>query len=344
MSQRIDVTASHEWDEVVAGSDGELFLSRRWIGVLEEVFDLNMEAIIQRDAGGRIVGALPFCCVDDVRSSRVAVLPFSDFVTPVLHADADWDHVIDPILQLGRPLVFQTTGGSPAATDERFVQDGESVRHSVTLDADLDELMSRFSQHHRRLVRKSAKHGLRFRLAESTDELRAFYELHLGVRKHKYGMLAQPYRLFEALWEKFLTKGAGGLVLGFDGSMVVGGCLLLEAGDTLYYKYAASHPDYRALGVSHGATVQAMELGLQRGLAKLDLGRSDLDQPGLVDFKRRFGATATALHRYRSKDQLFQEVSEMDRLLTDLTGLMTQSTVPDHITERAGDRLYRLFA
>lgn len=344
MSQKIDVGTAKEWDEIVAGSDGELFLSRRWINVLNEVFDLNIEAVVERDAAGRIVGALPYCCIDDVRGSRLAILPFSDFVSPVLAEGATWDGLVDPILQIGRPLVFQTTVGSPATDDERFVLDGESVRHSVALDGDLDELMSRFSQHHRRLVRKATKNRLVFRQAETIDELRAFYELHLGVRKHKYGMLAQPYRLFEALWERFLTQDLGGLVLGFDGSAVVGGCLLLEAGDTLYYKYAASHPDYRSMGVSHGAAVAAMTVGLEKGLAQLDLGRSDLDQPGLVDFKRRFGATATGLQRFRSKDQLFREVSEMDRLLTDITRLMTQPTVPDHITEEAGDRLYRLFA
>jgi CelD/BcsL family acetyltransferase involved in cellulose biosynthesis len=344
MTDKIDVGTTKEWDEAVAGSDGELFLSRRWINVLNEVFDLNIEAVVERDVDGRIVGALPFCCIDDVRGSRLAILPFSDFVSPVLTADANWDALIDPVLQISRPLVFQTTAGSPASCDERFVLDGESIRHSVTLDGDIDELMARFSQHHRRLVRKATRNGLKFRQAESIDELRAFYELHLGVRKHKYGMLAQPYRLFEALWEQFLTEDLGALVLGFDGSSVVGGCLLLEAGDTLYYKYAASHPDYRSMGVSHGAVVAAMEAGLSKGLAELDLGRSDLDQPGLVDFKRRFGATAAGLQRFRSKDQLFREASEMDGLLTDITELMTQPTVPDHITEQAGDRLYRLFA
>lgn len=344
MPQKIDVGSTNEWDQAIAGSDGELFLSRRWINVISEVFDLNIEAIIERGDDGKIIGALPFCCIDDVRGSRLAILPFSDFVSPLLCDGAQWETLIDPILQIGRPLVFQTTAGSPAADDERFVLDGESVRHSVPLDADLEELMARFSQHHRRLVRKSAKNGLVFRQAESISDLRAFYELHLGVRKHKYGMLAQPYHLFEALWERFLSEDLGGLVLGFDGSAVVGGCLLLEAGDTLYYKYAASHPDYRSLGVSHGAVVAAMKVGLEKGLAELDLGRSDLDQPGLVDFKRRFGANATGLQRFRSKDQLFREVSEMDRLLTDITQLMTQPSVPDHITEQAGNRLYRLFA
>ncbi len=342
--EHFEITENDEWDRMIAGSDGQLFLSSRWINVLSDVFDLTIQAVVDRDDGGQIVGALPYCCLDDVRGSRLSILPFSDFMVPVLGAGTSWDRLIDPILRTGRPIVFQTTAGSPAAEDERFISDGESVRHIVALDGDIGELMARFSQHHRRLVRKADRNGLHFRSARSTDELRAFYELHLGVRKHKYGMLAQPYRLFEALWERFICQDLGRLILGFDGSTVVGGCLLLHAGNTLYYKYAASHPDYRSMGVSHGAVVAAMEHGLSVGLDQLDLGRSDLDQPGLLDFKRRFGATTAGLQRFRSKDQLFQEASEMDGMLTDLTRLLTEPTVPDRITEQAGDRLYRLFA
>ncbi|MEM7275962.1 MAG: GNAT family N-acetyltransferase [Actinomycetota bacterium] len=345
MPEFIDVRTEPGWDDAIGGTDAELFIGSRWAEVLADSFNVQVQASVERSADGRVAAAVPFACIDDVRGARLAMLPFSDFVSPVGISDAaTWDRLVRPLLDLGRPMTFNTVAGTPAADDERFVADGGSVRHRIPLDGPADQLFARFSSHHRRLIRKADRVGLRFGLAETRADLRAFYELHLGVRRHRYGMLAQPYTLFESLWDRFLEPGLGDLVLGFDGDTVVGGCLLLEAGDTFYYKYAASHPDYRSAGASHGAVMHAVGRGIERGLVALDLGRSDTDQPGLVDFKRRFGAEVSELCRYRSKDQLFREASEMDRLLTELTGLLTRPSVPDPITEQAGALLYRLFA
>ena len=34
----------------------------------------------------KIAGALPYCCIDDVRGSRLSILPFSDFVSDIARA------------------------------------------------------------------------------------------------------------------------------------------------------------------------------------------------------------------------------------------------------------------
>ena len=181
-------------------------------------------------------------------------------------------------------------------------------------------------------------------LARSREELRAFFDLHLTVRKLRHRLLCQPYRLFEAIWDQFVLEDAGALVLGYAGNEVVGGCLLLEDQDTLYYKFAASHPLFRSLGVSHGAVLAAIDHGLQRGCTTLDLGRSDLDQPGLIDFKRRFGAQSSDLHRYVAASFDSDEKPEVRETLTELTALFVTREVPDALTERAGELLYRYFA
>lgn len=339
----VDPRSEQAWDAAVAGSPAELFISRTWLDVIGSVFDLKVEAVVERDDAGAIVGLIPFCAIDDSRGSRVSILPFSDFAIPVVSSPAQWSTLIAPILDLGAPVRLSGLADAPARTDDRFVGQVNAVRQTVPLDGSVEELLARCSSHHRRLVRKTERAGLRFRCATSTDELRAFYELHLGVRRDRYRMLAQPYHLFEQLWERFVEQGNGALVIGLDGSTVAAGSLLLQAGDTLYYKYAASHPDYRSVGASHGAVAGAMALGVELGLARLDLGRSDLDQPGLVDFKRRFGATAELLCRYTSIEPEI-EPPAIDAVLTELTHLLTAPDVPVDVTERAGNALYKLFA
>jgi len=55
---------------------------------------------------------------------------------------------------------------------------------------------------------KSQREGLVVRLAQSEEELRAFFEMHLKVRKYKYGLLAQPYRFFQNIWRHFIGTRA----------------------------------------------------------------------------------------------------------------------------------------
>ena len=344
MVELVTVEKTVGWDEATAGADAELFLSRRWLRTVGNSFDLTFEAAVQRDESGRIVGALPFSRIDDIRGPRVVILPFSDYVIPVIGSQSSWSELIEPILALGDPVSITTTAESHVMNDEQFFDDGAAIRQVVLLDKDPDELMRGFASHHRRLVRRAHRAGITFRNAESIAEVREFYELHLGVRRHKYRLLAQPFGLFETLWEQFLAPGHGALILGFDGETVAGGCLLLEAGDTMYYKYAASHPDHRSVGVSHAAVMQAIRFACQRGFRQLDLGRSDLDQPGLVDFKKRFGAAASDLRRFRSKDRLYREPPEIDDVLAKMTAILTDPSVPDPVTEQAGEALYGYFA
>lgn len=345
MFEVINLLKEPRWDSALAGLDGEVFQSRRWLSALNSAFGMEFEASIERDGAGAVVAGIPYCRIDDIRGSRIVTLPFSDFVIPMVADEAQWHKLIEPILDMGLPVSLQTSSQSIVATDDRFRVAGSTVRHSIPLDGDIEELVARFSQLPRRFLRKADKAGITFRMATGKHELRAFYDLHLGVRKYKHQLLCQPYSLFEAIWENFIADGCGGVMLGFVDDEPVGGCLLLEAGDTLYYKFSASHPDYRHLGVSHAAVVESMKHGLSRRLSHLDLGRSDLDQPGLIDFKRRFGAATSELSRFTwTPSGASPSSCETGAVLGRLTELFVDPQVPDSMTERAGDLLYRYFA
>src|SRR5690606_27147757 len=80
----------------------------------------------------------------------------------------------------------------------------------------------------RRAIRKAEAAGVEVTEAETEDDLRAFFEMHLRVRKHKYNLLAQPYRFFLSIWERFLAEGNGRLLLARADSRVVGGVLCLD--------------------------------------------------------------------------------------------------------------------
>jgi hypothetical protein len=78
-------------------------------------------------------------------------------------------------------------------------------------------------------------------------------------------------------------------------------------------------------------------------LRLLDWGLSDLDQPGVVAFKRKWASEERRIVTLRSMSGDPNDHRDAGQLLGELTRLLTDDVVPDHITERAGSLLYRYF-
>ncbi len=334
---------TQQWQHAIEGLDGELFLSSRWLRVLVDTFELPLDGIGYW-SDDQLVTGVPYSHISDIRGDRIVVGPFSDFVLPPNMDVAKWTALADELTSRSVPVSLMTAIDSPVADDDRFKVSSTALRQVIALDGTLEDLSSRFSSMPKRMVKRSKQSDLEFGIAQSTDELREFFELHLGVRRHKYGLLCQPYELFERLWDEYVANGGGALVIGRHEGRVVGGCLLLTVGDVACYKYAASDPDFRREGVNHRVVYEAMRYGIDAGCSHLDLGRSSSDQPGLIDFKRRFGATDTVLGRFTWTPDDYHPSDDAQALLGQLTQLLTDTDVPDSTTERAGALLYRYFA
>lgn len=344
MAEIVDPLLEQSWDGLIAGRPGALFQSQDWMRVLAQTYDFDFRASVERNSSGELTSGLPFAYINDLRGKRIVMLPFSDFLVPATTGVAQWRSLVQPLIDAGVQVKVQTFQDSNALQDDRFVVAKICRHHSISLDADISELVRRFRPLPRRSIRASEAAGLTFRAVEDPAHLRAFFDLHLGVRKNRHQLLAQPYALFENLWKSFVEQGAGALILGFDGEVVAGGCLLLEFDGVLYYKFAASHPEYRSVGVSHAAVHASMIHGLEHGCSALDLGRSDIGQPGLIDFKRRFGAEESDLHSLTLKNSPPEQGVEAARIVSEITRLFVRESTPDQLTEHAGDLLYRLFA
>ena len=344
MPEIVDPLLERSWDALVAGRPGALFQSRDWMRTLAQTYDFDFRASVERNSSGALSGGLPFCHINDIFGERIVMSPFSDFVVPATAGVKEWRSLVQPIIDAGVQVKVQTSQDSDALADDRFAVAKTCRHHSIKLNADISELVRRFRPLPRRNIRASEAAGLTFRATEDPRHLRAFFDLHLSVRKNRHQLLAQPYALFENLWKTFVEQGAGALILGFDGEVVAGGCLLLEFDGVLYYKFAASHLKYRSVGVSHAGVHASMIHGLERGCSALDLGCSDVDQPGLVNFKRRFGAEVSDLHTLMLKNSPLEQCGETAWVVSEFTRLFVQDCTPDQLTEQAGDLLYRIFA
>jgi lipid II:glycine glycyltransferase (peptidoglycan interpeptide bridge formation enzyme) len=235
--------------------------------------------------------------------------------------------------------------GLPLA-DSRFSMAKQAKWHRLDLRPELDSLWRAMQDSTHRAIRKSQREGVTLRVAENEPDLRAFFEMHLKVRKYKYGLLAQPYCFLQNIWRHFVEPGNGFLLLAVVDGKIVAGDFFLIWKDTLYYKFNASLPD----DLSHRPNDLLIWEGIQRGkklgLTYLDFGLSDIDQEGLVRYKRKFGSEEKTISflRHSPNGSATLAEKEIRELLGKLTHTFTDRMVPDLITEKAGEDLYRLFS
>jgi CelD/BcsL family acetyltransferase involved in cellulose biosynthesis len=184
------------------------------------------------------------------------------------------------------------------------------------------------------------------RRGETEADMRTFYDLHLRVRKYKYGLLAQPYRFFHSIWEQFLAPGHGVLLLASVGDRVVSGVVFLEWQGVLYYKFNASHLDHLAARPNDRVLWEGIRYARERGLQRVDFGLTDADQDGLVRYKRKYATeekTITLLRHNPPGSPSARDQRARD-MLRELTRVVTDQSVPDAVSEQVGDVLYRYFS
>lgn len=342
---RIDPLTDPLWENLIQRSNAGLFHSKLWMQVLHDTYDMDFVAHVLVDDDGQPMAGMHFCEISDIRGDRTVSLPFSDYCDPLV---ADWDQwstLRDSLVDANHPINMRCLRNDIPLGDSEFAQPKRAKWHGIDLSADTEEHWSRIDSSARRAIRKAEKMGLSARLAANEDDLRSFFRLHLGIRKYKYRLLAQPYRFFQNIWRIFSADSRAALMLAETEGQVVGAVMYLEWGSTLYYKFSASsasHLEYRPTDL---LIWEGIKLAKSRGLGFLDLGLSDWDQDGLIRYKRKFATEEgriTFLHHASDKPVSKQE-QQVPPLLGTFTDLLTDPSVPDEITERAGDALYRYF-
>lgn len=342
----IDPFTDERWLRLIHARPSSVFHSRGWLRALADTYDLDVGAVIVHSSGGSPVAGMPFCHLSDIRGTRIACLPFSDYCDPLVHDDASWRVLIGCLLEKGQPVMLRCVHSQEPLSDGRFVVYKQAHWHGIDLRRGLDDLWTGLGSAARRAIRRAQRCGVQVRPTSDPKMLRSFYEMHLDVRKHKYRLLAQPYRFFENIWHYLLQDGRGQLLMATRDRDVLGGILLLEWQDVLYYKFNASAASTLTYRPNDLLVWEAIRYGCQRNLARLDFGLTDWGQTGLLDFKGKYATEEKVITFLQHIPQVLVEpvCPDVQHLLPRLTELFTDPGVPNAITEQAGDLLYSLFA
>ena len=325
------------------GRHGSVFTSPPWIDAVCATYGFTPAANIRLDWDGVPRAGLAWVPISDIRGDRLSSLPFSDRAEPLTDDQVDWKALVDGVITGAAPLTVRCLDTAVPVSDARFSQVAAAAWHGTPLDGGLAQIRQRLSQHARRNIGIAEREGVLIETRTDRDAMCRFHGLHVSLRKRKYRLLAQPVELFEHIWDAFAPNDAIVTMLAHAGETLIAGAVFLTWGDTLYYKFGASLHEHLALRPNDAIFWAGIRWGVQRGAQLLDWGLSDLDQPGLIAYKRKWAAVERRIVTLRGGGEQARINPEAGLLLGELTKLLTDDSVPDEVTRKAGALLYRYF-
>ncbi len=342
----IDPASDPLWEALLDAPGAGLFHSPQWMRSVCDAYNFDPRAHVVVDAAGIPQGGVAFCELRDPLGCRMVSFPFSDVGGPLLRSPEAWALLLERLAEQRLPTTFRCFQGSLPGSDPGFVIIKRARWHTLPLSEPASALRHQFGDTTRRAISKAERAGVTIKPLEGAAGLAAFVQLHMRLRKRKYRLLAQPAAFFESIANRFSAAGMWHPLGASLGDRLLAATIYLRWGDTLYYKFNASDPDGLACRPNNLLIWGGIQLAQSLGCRALDLGPSDDNQPGLIRFKREFGATERELQflQWTPPGCPPPVDNPMRGVLGELSQLFTVPGVPDEVTSAAGALLYKFFA
>ncbi len=297
-----------------------------WLELIAQLYGYTVIPLTTTNNAGEVSGYLPLCLMQSpLTGRRLVSLPFSDLCPILAESEQDADNLVEQAIALAhqqkvRYLELRTGANHVLAERSDMVQGDLYVRWVMPLTGDSDTLWSQLRKPVQHQIKKSRKLGVQVRMSNNHEDVNRYYRLHLQTRSKKHGMPAQPQRYFLDAWDAFAAQDMMQVLLAEHEGHIIAGMVLFAAGKTVRYAYGASDEQYLHLAPNNLLMWTAMTWGCTHGYQELDMGRTASDNEGLMEFKRRWGATQAPLpyYYYPQMDGLAatSEQSQKFRLLT----------------------------
>lgn len=303
MVYRIDPLSDERWTAFVAAHpDASVFHSRAWLAALQRTYGYQPLALTLAPPGETLRSALVFCRVNSwLTGKRLVSLPFSDHVEPLLSQTADLEPLRvaaeDAVAAEGLKYVeFRPLGPVPEPYFAGYTASSFTF-HQLDLTPGLEVLHRNLHQDSiQRKIRRAEREGLEYSEGIGPRFVGAFCQLMLRTRR-RHGLPPQPRSWFENLAASFGDHCKIRLASHHGEPMAA--MLTLQFRSTMVYKYGCSDENHHNLGGMQLLMWRTIQESVQSGLSRLDLGRSDLDNPGLILYKDRWGASQCVLTYYK---------------------------------------------
>ena len=319
-----------------------VFHTPKWLTTLQRVYGFKPRAISTCAPGSQLSDGLVYCHVNSwLTGRRLVSLPFSDHCDPLVEQPADVDDFLQYLEQhvdqgRWRNLEIRPVSLEPSS-NTKLVRSSAYYFHHVDLSPSLDELRRNCHKDGvQRKVRRAEREGLKYEEGRSPELLQKFYRL-LVMTRRRHRLPPQPLEWFRSLIVAFGNDLEIRVVSKDD--QEVASILTLSNKKTMVYKYGCSNPAFHNLGGMPFLLWRTIQEAKERGFEELDLGRSDSDNQGLVEFKDRLGAVRRLLNYWSYPHREAEFRAGLKKKLAD----RFISVMPNLSLEVVGKLLYKHF-
>jgi hypothetical protein len=298
--QVIDPTEVPDWDAGLLQTEKiDFFHSSFWARVLKDSYRYK-PLYCTSSEDGRLNLSLPLMEVQSVWTGKRGVsLPFTDQCTPYFLDRQALREAVDMCVDHGKKAGWRYVEWR--APD--YYEDGPPswegyYSHEIALSENEEDLFARLRPSNRRNIKKAVQEGVSIDVGTSWTALTSFCRLNSLTRK-RHGLPPQPRRFFEKVFEHVLSTGHGLSISASYGDKVIASSVYFHFGKQALFKYGASDPDFLHLRPNNLIMWEAIRWCRDRGFGTLSLGRTELDNPGLLRYKRAWGGKERPIRYYR---------------------------------------------
>lgn len=338
----LDPLTDPRWPELLQGdARASIFHTRGWLQALRKTYGYQPIVLTTSSPEQPLANGLVLCSVESwVTGKRLVSLPFSDHCQLLGDVEGSFDEMISYLQQLTKAGSFKYFELRPRTQlllcSDRLSESDAYAFHAIDLRPSENELYQGLHKDSiRRKVTRAEREGLTYTRGSNETLLRDFYKLFVMTRK-RHGVPPSPFSWFRNLIDCVGEK-AEIRIAAKDGAAVAG-LFTLRHNRSIVYKYGASDERFSNLGGTPFLFWKAIQESKAGGLEEMDLGRSDLDNEGLIVFKNRLGGTRSDLTYWRLPIKSAKAGSSLPGLEI---AKKVFTLVPDSVRIGLGNLLYK---
>jgi CelD/BcsL family acetyltransferase involved in cellulose biosynthesis len=320
-----------------------VFHTPEWLESLRKTYNYRPIAFTTTKAGQELQDGIVFAEIESwLTGKRIVSLPFSDHCEPLADKPSELTAALPGIEALVRQHHWQYVEIRPLPeTTSLLANSGIPAResfafHSLDLQPDIDALFKSFHKSCvQRKITRAEREGLRYEVGRSKEFLDRFYSL-LLITRRRHQLPPQPRAWFQNLSDLFGEKLFIHTV--FKDQDPIATILTIRHKNTLVYKYGCSDARFHKFGGMIHLFWKAIQQAKADGLQSFDLGRSELTNKGLIEFKGHWGAPLQTISYFRFPAETGP--SDGDGLKLRMLKSACKH-MPDSLLELFGNFLYR---
>ena len=316
------------WDELLlTHEDYSFFHTSAWARVLSESYKYKPLYFTSIN-NGKLSALIPVMEINSFLTGRRGVsLPFTDFCQPIVSDEAQFKETIRQIIEYGKMArwkYIEWRGGE--SYFQRTQPSLSYYGHALELVPNENELLSSFRESTKRNIKKALKQGVEVIISNSLQSMKDFHRLNCITRKH-HGLPPQPLFFFKKVFEHVISRNLGFVALAYHSKRVIASAIYFIFGDKAIYKYGASDRNFQHLRPNNLVMWEAIKWSAQNGFKSFNLGRTEPENDGLLQFKRGWGTKQQNINYYKY-DLANQAYSKNNYKVDVFSGLFRKMPTP----------------